>query len=291
MLGLGRVRGHTIPGRGFNHFKLLRRRFRATGRLAAAPTHARRCAACRSAPRPSAERRRELFATTVAALPVRDLGAPRQPGHTVSGRESNLFKPLRRRLRDCGFPGEPALPSDPPAPLCRRPKRRSSRDRRPARPAFARRAAPRPIGCRLWAAGRASTERDTRPSRSGRRRVNKGRTISQSCQEIVGLFGGGRTDAGFRCETFFDRCPERERGGPARDGKSSIWLLMRRSVISTVTSAETRVTLGVMEFVQSNSERSGSNSARQASLKSRSASSFPLIISSRNSGKLTFGAR
>ena len=157
--------------------------------LAAAPTHARRRAAgvVRSVGHPArgegnCSRRR-----------------PRRSQYEILGLQGSRALPFpgtnqtfsSRCGANCGFPDEPALPTGPPAPLCRRPKRRSSRDRRPARQA--RRASTR---LQARAAGRASTELDTRPSRSGRRRSNKGRTISHPCQEIVGLFGGGRTDAG-----------------------------------------------------------------------------------------------
>ncbi len=145
---LRRVRGNTIPGRGFNHFKLLRCRFRVSGRLgrlAAAPTHARR--ACRSVPRPSGERRRELFATTVAALPVRDLGLQGSRAIPFPGANPTFSRRCDAKCGSAGFRASPlcllVLPlryaGDPNAAV-------PQTDDRLARPS--RRAAPRPNACR-----------------------------------------------------------------------------------------------------------------------------------------------
>ncbi len=139
ILGAGRDRGHAISGRGFNHFNLLRRHFRATGG-GAAETCAPPVPFVPSAMRREAT---EIFGRSSWRFQYQILGVQGCGAHTISGCEFNLFKPLRRHL------SEPALPSGPPAP---RPKRRSARDRRPAlaaRPSpGARRAAPRPIGCK-----------------------------------------------------------------------------------------------------------------------------------------------
>ena len=112
--------------------------------------------------------------------------------------------PYRFRARNsifssrCGVvSGKTALPSGPPAPRFRRPKRRGSRDRRsalPARPSpGAPRAAPRPIGCKRRQAERLRRNRTLGPSPSGRRRENKYRTTAQPCQEIVGFFEAGES--------------------------------------------------------------------------------------------------
>jgi len=150
--------------RGFNHFNLLRHHFRATGGVAAENMRAARVVRSLG----HAARGDGNIRTMVVALPVPDLGGSRvrSPYH------------FRARIQPfqavaAPFPGEPALPSGPPAP---RPKRRSARDRRPAlaaRPSpGARRAAPRPIGCK---------------------RQQRERIVIQACQEIVGLFGGGES--------------------------------------------------------------------------------------------------
>ena len=185
-----------------------------SGRLAEAPTHARR--ACRSAPRPSGERRRELFATTVAALPVRDLGALRariQPFQAVAAPIAGFrARRLCRQASRSAMPATETPQFQRPTTLARLRQARRGLDM-------------------AEAAGRASTELDTRPSRSGRRRLNKSRTISQSCQEIVGFLEAGRTDAGSTARRSSTAALSVSAAAPPRDGKSSIWLLMRRSVI------------------------------------------------------------
>ena len=97
-----------------------------------------------------------------------------QPGHTVSARGSNLFKPLRREgLR------------------------------------------------RNWTLGLPA----------GLRRLQKGQQFLDRIAKLFTFVSRRRNRRRFHCETLFDRCLERERSGPPRDGKSPIWLLMRRSVI------------------------------------------------------------
>ena len=62
----------------------------------------RRCrdmrAACRSSPRPPDERRREYSGRRSCRSPYQILGVQGCRGHTISEREFNLFKPLRRHL-------------------------------------------------------------------------------------------------------------------------------------------------------------------------------------------------
>lgn len=117
-----------------------------SGRLAAAPTHARR--GCRSLPRSFAGRQRELLGTTVVPLPVPDLGALRlpQPYHFLARIQS--FQAVAAPIS--GFwarrPCRQALPL------------RDAGDRNAAVPKTDRlaqpspgappRAAPRPIGCK-----------------------------------------------------------------------------------------------------------------------------------------------
>ena len=94
ILGAGGDRGHPISGRGFNHFNLLRRHFRATGGGAAetcAPPVVRSLG--------HAARGDGNIRTMVVALPAPDLGVQGCGAHTISGREYNLFKRLRRHFR------------------------------------------------------------------------------------------------------------------------------------------------------------------------------------------------
>ena len=137
-----------------------------SGRLAAAlPRHARR--ACRSFPRPCGERRRKYSDDGRGASSTRSWGSKAAepipfPGAnstfssrcgTISGRARFAVRPSRAATK---------------TPQCKRPTTRS------CRPAFARRATRRASTHRLQAAaagtGKASTELDTRPSRSGRRK-------------------------------------------------------------------------------------------------------------------------
>ncbi len=77
----------------------------------------RRCgdmrAACRSSPRPPDERRREYSGRRSCRSPYQILGVQGCRGHTISGREFNLFKPLRRRFRASADPPSSNPPERP----------------------------------------------------------------------------------------------------------------------------------------------------------------------------------
>ena len=184
ILEAGRDRGHAISGRGFNHFNLLRRHFRATGGGAAET-----CAPpCRSFPRPCGERRRKIFGRWSWRFEYQILGVQGCGAHTIFGREFNLLKPLRRHFRA--------------SPLCR-----------PALPRRGQNAAVQETDDRVLPPGLRQARHAPRlyPSvasgssgngksfdgtghsafsfRAAER--NKYRTVIQPCQEIVGLFGDG----------------------------------------------------------------------------------------------------
>jgi len=139
--------------------------------------------------------RRELFATRVAALPVRDFGAPRQPSHTVSGCEFNLFKPLRcqssiGQLRVSGRAPFAFWPSRSAMPATQKPQfQRPTAD------------APLPIGCR---SGRG--ERLQRnwilgfPDRGGDRRTKI--ELPRNLVEKLLVFWRRENGRRFHCETF-----------------------------------------------------------------------------------------
>ena len=193
ILGAGGDRGRAISGRGFNHFNLLRRHFRATGDGAA-----QTCAPCVPFV-PSAMRREatETFGRWSWRFQYQILGVQGCGAHTISGREFNLFKPLRHHFRA--------------SPLCRQalPRRDQNAavqetDDRPLPPGLRQaRHAPRldPSGA-SGSSGNGNSFDGTGHSAFSFRAAekNKCRTVIQPCQEIVGRFGRGEFDAGFHCD-------------------------------------------------------------------------------------------
>ena len=186
ILGAGRDRGHAISGRGFNHFNLLRRHFRATGGGAAET-----CAPPVSFV-PSATRREatEIFGRWSWRFQYQILGVQGSGAHTISGREFNLFKALRRHSRA--------------NPLCRQalPRRGQNAavhetDDRVSRPGLRQaRHAPRlDPSVASGSSGNGNSFDGTGHSAFSFRAAerNKCRTVIQPCQENVGRFGGGES--------------------------------------------------------------------------------------------------
>jgi hypothetical protein len=186
ILGAGRDRGHAISGRGFNHFNLLRRHFRATGGGAAET-----CAPPVSFV-PSATRREatEIFGRWSWRFQYQILGVQGSGAHTISGREFNLFKALRRHSRA--------------NPLCRQalPRRgqnaavQETDDRLLPPGLHQARHAPRlDPSVASGSGGNGNSFDGTGHSAFSFRAAerNKCRTVIQACQEIVGRFGGGES--------------------------------------------------------------------------------------------------
>ena len=131
--------------------------------------------ACPSGARPSGERRREFFGTTVAARPsTRYWGSGAAEAIPFPGADLAFSSRCGAISRRASFPSGPA------APQCRRPKRRGSRDRPLASPhrssPRARCAAPQPVGRKRRCAERFPRNRTFGLLLEGREGTNKEHT-------------------------------------------------------------------------------------------------------------------